>query len=85
MQRSRALDGVAGDGSRLIVFFVSIIALAFAVGSRHAIFTVTVSEYGSNLAIEGLVAIIILDGVYISLLLIGLGGMGSLVFTPDDS
>jgi len=71
--------------SNLPLFFITFIALLAAASARFVTFQTTVQLYGTTLSQANVVSIMIVDGLYISLLLIGIGGLASLILiSPEE-
>ncbi len=69
----------------LPLFLISFIALLAAASARFVTFQTTVRLYGTTLSQANVVSVMIVDGLYISLLLIGLGGLASLILiSPEE-
>lgn len=67
------------------VFVISLVALVVAGTMRWVIYQIAIGEYGFTLTIGELTILILLDGGYLSLLLIGLGGIGSISFDSNPN
>jgi len=70
--------------SNLPLFIITIIALLAAASARFVTFQTTVQLYGTNLSQSNVISIMIVDGLYISLLLIGIGGLASLILVNPE-
>lgn len=69
---------------RVSVFLASLVAFVSAFAFRWSIFNAALETFGRKLSTAEVIALVFLDGVYISLLLIGIGGLASLILEPDE-
>ena len=67
---------------RFYISLISVTSFLLAGVVRWASYSATYFEYGPVLPAEGVFAMMILDGIHVFLLLIGLGGVGSITFEP---
>ena len=63
---------------------ISIFALVTAAAYRWALYSTLHDIYGSTLFTGRLVTVMVLDGLHISLILMGLGGLASLITAPPS-
>lgn len=84
LQTARERDQQTGPGKLLSILLISSIALTAAGTFRWATYTVTSVAFGRSLAWQEVGALMIFDGAYISLVLVGVGGVGMLVFESED-
>ncbi|WP_311174136.1 hypothetical protein [Halobellus ordinarius] len=67
-----------------LVIVMSTVSLFLAITYRWSIFNALTTMYGNSVPLDSLISIVLVDGLYISLILIGVGGLASLIFAPTS-
>jgi len=78
-------DTKEDDSEEIIpLFIVSTFALTVSGVYRWAIYSGLHQTFGNSLSELQVISTMIVDGLYINLLLIGIGGFGSILFEPNE-